>query len=149
MLVGAAIAVAVRQPLLIVPLTLLSHFVMDMLPHFGVLQSDTPERNNHAVFRLMVVIDTLLCIGLLVALPIFFHEAVTWWIVLLGMLAAWIPDTVWISHFIDDQLNKPRSEPLWLTKFHQKIQWFEKPVGIVTELAFGVVAGISIWSFTT
>ncbi|MFZ1324307.1 MAG: hypothetical protein WAQ57_04090 [Candidatus Saccharimonadales bacterium] len=32
---GAGIALAVRQPLLALPLALASHFVLDALPHYG------------------------------------------------------------------------------------------------------------------
>lgn len=136
MITGAAIAVGVQQPWLIVPFALLSHFIMDTIPHFGVMESDTPERNSHPLFKLVLRLDILLVLTMLIAVPVLLKGYVAAWIVVLGMLCAWIPDLVWISHFWHDHNGRKRTTPLWLTRFHQKIQWFEKPPGIIVELVW-------------
>lgn len=134
MITGAVIAAAVQRPLLVVPLALVSHFVLDVLPHFGVHHKSDNERNAHPLFKTVLMIDIALAAVLLVGLPLLMHQAVNWWIVLVGMLVAWIPDTVWIRHYWHDHKGIKRTEPVWLTRFHQKIQWFEKPPGIITEV---------------
>jgi hypothetical protein len=136
MLVGAAVAVGVKQPWLVVPIAMATHFVLDLFPHFGILESDTPERNNHPLFRTILTLDIILAVLGLVFLPLVLHHIVQWWVVFIGMLAAWLPDVVWIAHFIHDKKGHIRKEPTRLTKFHQNIQWFEKPVGIITEVVW-------------
>jgi hypothetical protein len=134
MLTGAVIAAAVRQPLLVVPLAFLSHFILDMFPHFGVAESDSMERNKHPLFRAVLTLDLVVLFAALIAVPLFFDTNVPGWVLLLGMLSAWVPDIVWIAHFYHDHKGHERKRPTRLTRFHQKIQWFERPPGIVTEV---------------
>jgi uncharacterized membrane protein len=134
MLTGAVIAATVQQPLLVVPLAFISHFILDMVPHFGIEESDTAERNNHPVFRTVLFVDLTILFIALLCVPIFFSGEVSWWVLVLGMLAAWIPDVVWLVHYWHDYKGHVRKEPLHLTKFHQKIQWFEEPHGLIVEI---------------
>jgi len=134
MLTGAVIAAAVREPLLVVPLAVLSHFILDAFPHFGVAESDTKERNNHPLFRAVLTLDLLVLFAALILVPIIFSGHVAWWVLLLGMVSAYIPDVVWLAHFYHDKKGHTRKPPMRLTRFHQKIQWFERPPGIVTEI---------------
>jgi hypothetical protein len=134
MLTGAVIAAAVQQPLLVVPLAFISHFVLDMFPHFGVEESDTAARNNHPLFRAVLMADLMTLALALIFVPIVFSNHVSWWILLIGMFAAWIPDIVWIIHFWHDRRGHERKKPTGLTRFHQKIQWFERPPGLITEI---------------
>lgn len=146
MLTGAVIAAAVQQPILVVPLAFLSHFVLDAFPHFGVEESDSAARNNHPLFRAVLTIDLIILFLALIFVPILFHQGVSWWILLLGMLAAYAPDVVWLSHFYHDHKGHIRKEPIRLTKFHQKIQWFERPPGLITEIIWfaGVITALTI-----
>jgi hypothetical protein len=146
MLTGAVIAAAVQQPLLVVPLAFVSHFVLDMFPHFGVEESDTAARNNHPLFRIVLTADLVILALVLVLVPILFNDHVSGWILLLGMIAAWIPDVVWIVHFWRDRRGYERKKPIALTRFHQKIQWFERPPGLITEVIWlgGALAVLSL-----
>jgi hypothetical protein len=135
MLTGAVIAATVRQPLLVVPLAFLSHFVLDVFPHFGVEESDTAARNNHPLFKTVLSLDLIILSLALIIIPITLHgQDLPWWVLLLGMLAAWVPDIVWIDHLYRDMKGHVRKPPHRLTRFHQKIQWFERPPGIITEV---------------
>lgn len=134
MLTGAVIAAGIQQPLLVVPLAFLSHFFLDVFPHFGVGEADTKERDKHPLFKRVLVIDIAITVLLLLLLPFVLSGVVAWWVLILGMAVAWIPDTVWVMHFWHDHKKRERTPPLWLTRFHQKIQWFEKPPGLVIEL---------------
>ena len=135
MLTGAVIAATVQQPWLVVPLAFLSHFVLDVFPHFGVEESDTAARNSHPLFKLVLSIDLIILSLALIIIPITMSgHGVRWWVLLLGMLAAWVPDVVWIDHLYRDLRGHTRKPPHRLTRFHQKIQWFERPPGLITEL---------------
>jgi len=148
MLAGAVVAVGVQQPLLVVVIAFLSHFFMDVMPHFGVLESDTPERNKHPLFRSILVIDIVLAVALLALLPFALQGVISWWVLLLGMVFAWIPDTIWVKHYLRDRHGVKREAMGWLSSFHQKIQWFEKPIGLVVEVlwlgAMGILLGLSV-----
>src|SRR5882757_8996027 len=99
MLTGAVIAAAVRQPALVVPLSFLSHFVLDMIPHFGGAAEDPKLRNNHPLFRKVLTADIVVLLAALFAVPFIFDGHVQWWVLLLGMLAAYAPDVVWLIQF--------------------------------------------------
>ncbi len=143
MLAGAVMATAIQRPLLVVPLAMASHFVLDIFPHFGVNEHDQTIRNKHPLFVYILITDTALAITLLVLLPFVLHGSVNWLLVS-GMLAAWIPDAVWIRHFPHHLRGTP-VRPGRISRFHQRIQWFERPIGLVVELvwfsAMGVLLG--------
>lgn len=137
MMTGAVIAAIVQQPLLVVPLAILSHFVLDTFPHFGVRENgDIRERDAHPLFRTVLVADLVILFTALVAIPLLMDKTVAWWVVALGMLAAWIPDVVWVHRTVRAHKGHAHKEPMLLTRFHQKIQWFERPPGLVTEIVW-------------
>jgi hypothetical protein len=146
MLAGAVVAVGLQRPLLIAPLAFASHFLLDILPHFGVHHGDSARRNKHPLFQYMVVIDILLTITLLVMLPSILQGAVSWWVLLLGMVLAFIPDLTWIYHFFYSFWSEKKLEISRLTRFHEKIQWGERPWGVAVELVWfgsmGVLLGV-------
>jgi purine-cytosine permease-like protein len=146
MLAGAVVAVGIRNPFLIVPLAITSHFVLDVLPHFGVHRHDSAKRNKHPLFQYVLCIDILLTIALLVALPFMLQDAVASWVLLLGMILAFAPDLVWIHHFYYERRYKKVRQEGRLSRFHAWIQWGERPWGVFIELvwfsAMGVLLGV-------
>lgn len=142
MMAGAVVATAVHNPLLVFPAVIASHFVIDVLPHFGVHEDAPAERNKHPLFRYVISIDILLTICLLLLLPSILRGAVSWWVLVTGMFLAWAPDLVWVREFFKILKTKTDHERRhWSTRLHQKIQWFEKPLGLVTEIVwFGAMA---------
>jgi hypothetical protein len=149
MLFGAVLAVGVQKPLLIAPLAVISHFVLDILPHFGVHRHNSTKRNKHPLFQYVVIIDILLTAALLVLLPSILGGAVSWWVLLIGMVFAFLPDAIWIYRFFYEARHKKkhRSERLaWFHRFHAKIQWGERSWGVFIELvwfgAMGVWLGV-------
>ena len=141
---GAAIAIAVRQPLLIVPLAFMSHFVLDALPHFGIYEDDVIKRNASLLFRSVVSADTLAVITLMATLPFVIHHGVAWWVILLGMLSAISPDFVWIYRFFNEIKTKQWKPGNRFVRFHQKIQWQERPWGLAVELVWVAFIALSL-----
>lgn len=142
MLAGAVVATGIQQPLLIVPLALASHFLLDMLPHFGVHEHDSAKRNRHPLFRYILVIDLALVASLLALLPFVLKGMVSSWVLLLGMVLAWIPDALWVGHFVKHKKTGLMPALGKIGRFHQKIQWFERPLGIIMEILFFGVMGV-------
>lgn len=143
-LTGAVIALAVKQPVLAVPLAFASHFVLDAIPHFGIHEDDHVKRNSHWLFRTVISIDTALAITMILTIPLLANEIVSWWIILLGMLAGIAPDTIWIYRFIRLMRNKLVRPYGRVARFHQNIQWSEKPWGLGVEVAWMVAALVVI-----
>lgn len=137
MLAGAVVATAVQQPLLVALLAVASHFVLDMVPHFGVHEDKDPvTRNRNPWFQFMLALDLTLVAALLVLLPFVMHGVVSPWILLAGMVLAWIPDSVWVHHFIRTHRGHTKHSHGRISRFHQRIQWFERPIGITVEILF-------------
>jgi hypothetical protein len=147
MLAGAVVAVSLQRPLLIAPLAIASHFLLDVLPHFGVHHGDTAKRNKHPLFQYIITIDILLTVALLIMLPSILQGAVTWWVLLLGMIFAYLPDLTWVHHFFYELWYKRKKLHIGrLSRFHDKIQWGERSWGVAVELVWfgsmGVLLGV-------
>jgi len=104
-MVGAAIAIAIPNPIISLPLALASHFITDYIPHWNPhTQKDGSFSKNSLIF---ITGDCLLALvaGSFIALrspqPL---------IVLLACFLAVLPDVVEIPHFF----------------FHSKIEFIEK-----------------------
>ena len=126
-LFGAIIAVSVKQPALIIPLGIASHFVLDALPHFGNSESFGRYSNN---YYLVVFADGIAMIIALAAMTLFWPHMAG--IILLGSISAMSPDLLW------PLAPKVKSGTI-LSKFfifHKKIQLSETPKGIISELAW-------------
>lgn len=143
-LTGAVIALAVKQPVLAVPLAFASHFVLDAIPHFGIHEDDHVKRNSHWLFRTVISIDTVLAVAMIITIPLLANETVGWWIILLGMLAGIAPDTIWIYRFIRLMRNKLVRPYGRVAKFHQNIQWSEQPWGLNIEVVWVIASLVTI-----
>ena len=138
------IALAVKQPVLAVPLAFASHFVLDAIPHFGIHEDDHVKRNSHWLFRTVISIDTVLAVAMIITIPLLANETVGWWIILLGMLAGIAPDTIWIYRFIRLMRNKLVRPYGRVAKFHQNIQWSEQPWGLNIEVVWVIASLVTI-----
>jgi len=134
MVTGATIAVAVRTPELVIPLAFASHFILDVLPHFGV-DRDIFKRNASKLFQIVMGLDIIGMILALVFLPML-ATTVAAWLVLLAMLVAASPDAVWVYRFFKEIKTRKIAKLNWFNTFHSKIQWGERPWGIIIEIIY-------------
>ncbi len=138
---GAVIAVLVKKPALAIPLAVLSHYVCDAIPHFGIHEHDHAKRNASLLFRL---ISSLSAIGTLMSLAIVpYHrfQGVGWITLVACMLAAALPDVVWVPMYIREITSKQVKVMGKFNHFHQAIQWYEKPLGLSVEALWLFSAG--------
>jgi hypothetical protein len=127
-LTGAAIAAAVKQPFLAVPLALASHFVCDFLPHF-----DIPMKFGSKRMYTWVILDSLTAIGFAIFLLVMGVSNPV--ILTLAAIAAMSPDLAWLYYGLrglQGQLNK--YDPL--TRFHHKIQRRLALPGLIIEIVW-------------
>jgi hypothetical protein len=129
---GAIIAVVVDKPLVALPLALLSHFIQDMIPHFGFAgHGGYKEGLKHRLLKILIVMDPLAFIGFLIVM-ISHHASI--WIYLAAFLALSPDFHDFIAYFVFKKnigWNK-------FSKFAALIQWCERPWGIAVEMVWYV-----------
>jgi hypothetical protein len=125
-LAGAVIAATIRYPLVAIPVSFLSHFTLDAVPHFGGVS--WYESWNKRMMALAVS-DAALSIILLAFLTRLLPAES-------GLMAACalfatLPDWPWVLHY------KFGLQHRYFT-FHQAIQRYERPWGAYVEIVFAV-----------
>lgn len=126
---GAVIALLVKQPQLAVPLSFMSHFVCDSLPHYGPPRS---EKLFTSKFNKVLSADFIFAVCVMIILGILFPAQR--WVIWGCMIAAASPDLMWAYYYlykIKLQNKMPKFDPL--ARFHTWIQWSQTPPGIIIE----------------
>lgn len=130
---GAAIALVVKQPLLAAPLAFLSHFVLDVTPHFG----GTPVYEyGHKIFPYIMATDALLSAGTLLFVCSLAPTLAA--LILLCALCAILPDILLLTYYTNDRPNT------WLHRWHLGMQWFERPEGAIVEASYAIFISIAV-----
>ena len=135
-LTGALIGVAVGNPWIALPVAFLSHFVCDALPHYDV-PGDTHEARiaSRLFWQVHIVGGALLCMALVAILAIW--QPVHWLLASFCAFAAASPDLLAIPRFISvRRTGKDIRDRWWFWRFHNVVQWFQEPVGLVVEAAW-------------
>jgi hypothetical protein len=123
-LTGALIGGLVKNPLIALPLAFASHFVLDMLPHYGT------KKEGRLNSRYMLVIDVVLSVAALTAIIVLEPRQAI--LMVACAVVAFSPDLLWLPYLIAELKGqfRPRSG---LAYFLQKIQWKERPWGMAVE----------------
>lgn len=123
---GAVIGAAVASPLAL-PLALLSHIVLDVIPHSG-----GPDKKSQR-FKIELLLDMALSASFLLAIVLL--QPYNWLLfVACGVLGA-APDLWWLPYWIWELQGKPRKLDK-VGSFLSRIQWSEKPWGYIVEAAW-------------
>ncbi len=129
-LTGAILGSVVQHPSAI-PLAFASHFVLDALPHYG----SRKENLGSTRYMLGLGADALLCFLLVVVL--YRANGNGAWIAIACAFIATSPDFMWIPKFLRARRAEEDILPSnFLVKFHTWIQWFQRPIGGVVEVAW-------------
>ncbi len=135
-LTGALIGISVGEPVLALPAAFLSHYLCDALPHFGSTMPIKKWLRTKTFLRLLIS-DAVLCIALVLALALL--QPNHWLLASACAFVATVPDIFWINQFITAKRGKTW-KPNVFSRFSRDIQWFERPIGSVVELAWAVAA---------
>lgn len=142
-LTGAIIGLVIGEPLVALPAALASHFVCDAIPHFGD-GTKSLKRLKTNNFRNYLVLEFCLCVLLVSCLALFRPE--NWFLASVCAFLATSPDLVWINKYM-----KTRRGQKWkrnaFEAFASNIQWFEKPIGAVVEVAWFIAALVILVPF--
>jgi len=127
-LTGAAIALAVQQPLLAAPLAFFSHFVLDVTPHFG----GTPVYEfGHKYFLYIMAADGVATVTAVTLVCILAPAMAA--LIVLCVLCAMLPDALLFTYYTQ---GKPNT---WFHRVHLGMQWFERPPGLLVEAAYAIL----------
>ncbi|HSW85706.1 MAG TPA: hypothetical protein VLF79_03820 [Candidatus Saccharimonadales bacterium] len=135
-LTGAIIGLTVSEPLIAIPVALGSHYLLDMIPHFGAGLPGNQELRT-AMFRRLLYVDALLCFILVICLAIF--SPAHWQLAIVCATIAAAPDALSYERYRSVIRGRKWKENLH-SRFARKIQWFERPVGAIIELEWFIAA---------
>ncbi|MDQ2973185.1 MAG: hypothetical protein M3Q79_01720 [bacterium] len=129
-LTGGLIAAVLPLPVAL-PLSFVSHFALDKLPHYGIPHN---KRDKSYFWKVFFIIDALATLGLA-----FYAINERHYAMFLGGLFATMPDYVWVARVIRTRSFHLGNNTNRFTKWHAKIQIFERPWGIWIELPFAAI----------
>ncbi len=137
-LTGALIGLTVNQPAVAILAALLSHFVLDALPHFG---SVTDERVlfKTKTFRNYLIAEAIICF--LIVSVLFATHPKQWQLASICAFIAAAPDLLSINHYLTVKTGRIWKPNLY-SRFASRIQWFERPIGGFVEVAWALCAVI-------
>lgn len=154
-LTGAVIALVFKKPELAIPLSFVSHFVLDAIPHYNPPAVNKQTFKNYddnwrkkfskPLFLYIFAGDMLLFLTILLSLPLIAPEGVSGWTIFLSSLAGTSPDFIGGRYVIYKLISyKPKAiKNSIFTRFHIWLQWMERPWGMIVEfLWFGLMIGL-------
>ena len=135
-LTGAIIGLTVSKPLVAAPAALLSHYALDVIPHYGSGKDETAALKSN-VFRNQLIIDAILCVVLVLVLGI--TSPINWQLAAICAFLAAAPDFASMPRYLNIRSGKKHRAGRY-EKFATKIQWFERPIGGFVEVTWFVAA---------
>lgn len=126
---GAVIAAGLKRPELAIPLAFISHFVIDMIPHFEA--RDLPPNFS----KLFIAADVLISVIWIILLTVFASVEVPAWLIFVCSAVAVSPDFMWVFRYLRiKDLDKVFTEPMSrIARLHLNIQFSETLKGIMVE----------------
>ena len=138
-LTGVALGLSTGHPALALPLGLVSHLVLDAMPHFG---PSRPWGWRDPRFLVVGSIDFASSLALTAAAAwLWPAQALP---VLAGVLGAALPDLTYIPLILFTKERVVTWLPWYrpMLAFLSQIQWYERPPGIIAEVAWAVIMSI-------
>ncbi len=140
-LTGALIGLSISNPLVSLPLALVSHFVCDMIPHYDDAEQDMARLIGSVRFlRTYLILGAGLCLA--IALCLVVTRPQHWLTVLACAFLAASPDLFWLPRFLHVKRTGKDLPPTdWFLRFHEWIQWKTGPKLVWLEVAWFVMGG--------
>ncbi len=148
-LTGAVIGLTVVNPWLAIPFAFLSHFILDVIPHFGYanLPGDVDEIDawlwQKKSMKLFLLLQFVLCVGLVGVL--FTTQTSNWLLASVCAFIATTPDLYSVPRFLK-AAGLTETAPKWdsFRRFHQALQ-HESVLGAIVEIIWAGVMVALLW----
>lgn len=131
-LTGALVAISISNPLIGLPLAFMSHFIIDMLPHW--------DHKARADLQKFIDAGDVLLAGLLVvSIALVMSDQAA--LILTGALLGTLPDAMWLPEILQGRKVKMKGSQLIyrIRRWHQGIQWSETPKGLFVEVLWFIL----------
>ncbi|HEY4963477.1 MAG TPA: hypothetical protein VIH90_02145 [Candidatus Saccharimonadales bacterium] len=139
-LTGGVIAYYLPLPIAL-PFAFASHFVLDSLPHYGI---PNKNRDRSSFWKIFFTLDTIATFALAIYTIYTKHYTM-----FLGGLVATMPDFLWLGRVIKTRSFDLSKNTNKFTKWHAKIQRYERNWGLAIELPYAAILSyivyIRIW----
>ena len=146
-LTGALIGLVSGTAWIAIPASLVSHFVCDAIPHFDVPGVTKEKRIGSKLFlRIQIIFGGIMCLVIVGGLAVF--HPLHWLLASVCAFVAASPDLLAIPRFLT--IRRGGKDPVnrwWFWRFHHRIQWFEKPIGGLVEIAWFAGAAVLFAQF--
>lgn len=142
-LTGSLIGLSIGKPLIAIPLAFISHFICDVIPHYAGSLPDELQIKSR-LFKALLIIDAVLCVSLVVLLA--FTKPEHWLLAAITAFVATSPDFLFVQRFTAAQAGKNHQTGAVVT-FTRTIQWFQRPIGVVVEIAWLVGASLLLSTY--
>lgn len=145
---GAALALTIKNPVIAIPLSFISHYLQDLVPHWNYGVSREADKKSSfftTKFNLSLLTDFCLSLILMVVLALLFPAQK--WLIWACMIAAASPDLVWAYYRLYREHIK-KQEPRYdaLSNLHLKMQWSQTTHGALIEVIWFLLMGAIILS---
>ncbi len=134
-LTGVLLGLSIDNPALLAPTAVASHLILDTTPHFGYTTAKNGPETRAPLFIVWGALDFTASIVVTAAACYAWPARIPQ--ILVGVIGADLPDLVYIPMIVFGQ-NIYRILPFYrpMIKFLGRIQWYEKPPGIITEIVW-------------
>ncbi len=132
-LTGVLLGLSIDNPAVLAPTAVASHLVLDMTPHFGFDRPKSVEPTfQERAFIILGSADFALSIAVTIAACLIWPGRTV--NILVGVIGAALPDLTYIPIIVFGRklmFKIPGYKPM--IDFFVRIQWYEKPLGLITE----------------
>lgn len=127
-LTGVLIGLSVHSPVVAIVIAILSHFVLDAIPHYS-----DPKLVGKKLAPVLAIDASiaLIILGSMVVL-----QPAYWLLAVACGIAAASPDLMWFPRWVRDVRGRPPKPFNAIMRFHGKIQWAEKPYNYPYEIVW-------------
>ncbi len=133
------ISTKVTDPILAFVFGLISHFILDMIPHGDDNFGDHKKGKEKFLYQVNVAsIDAVLA-SALIYFYVISHPSINYWVLFGAVLGAWLPDLAWM--IIEAlRLNKLYWYVLYHSKIHNIFDWqYSLVYGVPFQILFTLV----------
>ena len=144
---GAVIALVVKNPAIAIPISFVSHFAQDIVPHWNYgIKRRQGQRTNFFTRRFDSLLSLDFCIAVAAMVVLAFMFPAQKWRIWLCMIVAASPDLMWAYYRLYlEHLKRRKPNYNALARFHIFVQWSQTGLGFAAEIIWFVTAWIIIF----